>query len=122
MLDDTRMFLRGLIPLPVEGRERPYRIGVWVELDQQDFREIYALWTDENQAAHAPFKGTLANEIYHCPGSRGLALEVRLIGPKTRPEFHLVDPSHDLYAQQNDGISEHRAYEYSGRESSHDPV
>jgi hypothetical protein len=122
MLDDTRMSLRGLIPLPVKGRERPYRIGAWAELNQQDFREIYALRTDENQASHAPFEGTLANEIYRCPGSSGLGLEVRLTGPKTRPEFYFLDAANGLYIQQTEGISEHSAYEYSARRTSRDSV
>lgn len=113
VLDDSRRFLRALLPLPVEGRERPYRIGVWVEIDPQQFREIRALWADENQAAHPPFKAVLANEIRRCPGSRGLPLEVHLTGPKTRPECYIVDSTHTLFHQQTGGISEHSALEYS---------
>jgi hypothetical protein len=115
MLDGTRMFVRGLIPLPVDGREDPYRIGACAEVSEEDFREIYSLWRDENQATRAPFKGTLANEIYRCPGSRGLALELRLTGPKTRPEIYFTNPTHDLCMQQRGGISDHQAYEYSDK-------
>ena len=115
MLDSSRMFLRGLLPLPVDGREGPYNIGVWVELSAQDFREIHALWSDPDQASHGPFPGALANEVYGCRDSRGLALEIRLTGPTTRPEFHLIGEGHDLIRQQREGITQHQAYEYSER-------
>jgi hypothetical protein len=122
MLDNSRMFIRGLLPLPVLGTERPYNIGVWVELSTDTFREIYALWSDPDQASHAPFPGALANEVYGCPGSRGLPLEIRLTGPTTRPEFYLIGDGHDLIRQQRAGITQHQAYEYSERRLSQNVV
>ena len=122
MLDGSRMFLRGDLPLPVLGRVRPYRIGAWVEVSVEDFKKIHSLWDDLGQAAHAPFSGMLANEIYSCPGSIGQSLEVRLTGPTSRPDIILVEEDQALCQQQRNGISEHMAHLYSDRIPSQDAV
>ena len=46
MLDGERFFLRGLLPMPVNGRSAPYRLGVWAEIPSSIYPRIYALWTD----------------------------------------------------------------------------
>ena len=113
MLDESRMFIRGLIPLSVDGREKPYRIGAWAEVAEGDFQKIYALWSDDKQAETPPFRGVLANEIAIAPSSRGLQVDLQLTGPRTRPEFYIKSAGHLLHREQTDGITEHRAIEYS---------
>ncbi len=115
MLDESRMFLRAVLPLPVLGRDRPYRIGAWVEVSMDAFKQIHSLWDDPEQASYPPFAGTLANDIYNCPGSMGQAVELRLTGPKTRPDIFLTDSGQMLCQQQRNGISEHVAHQYSDR-------
>jgi len=122
MLDGSRMFLRGVLPLPVHGRDRPYRIGAWVEVSPEAFQQIHSLWDDPNQASHAPFAGTLANEIYNCKGSIGQEVELQLTGPTSRPDIALVDIGQALCQQQRSGISEHTAHLYSDRIPSQDAV
>jgi hypothetical protein len=119
MLDGHRMFLRGVMPLPVEGRERPYRIGAWIEVSSEDFHIIHELWTDPGQSSRAPFAGKLANEIYNAPGSLGLPVGLQLTGPTSRPDILMRDPGHELYRWQNEGVTEHEASELSERVSPH---
>jgi hypothetical protein len=119
MLDGSRMFIRGVIPLPVEGRVKSYAIGAWAELSSDDFQRIYDLWDEPDQASSAPFPGTLANEIYNCPGSLGIAVEIRLTGPKSRPDIFVVDQGSILVRKQTQGISEHEAGEYTERSLAH---
>jgi hypothetical protein len=122
MLDESRMFLRAVLPLPVLGRDRPYRIGAWVEVSTEAFRQIHSLWDDPEQVSHSPFAATLANDIYNCPGSIGQTVELRLTGPKTRPDIFLTESDQMLCQQQQNGISEHVAHQYSERIPSQDAV
>ena len=39
----NRFFIRAVLPLPVESRADPYRIGLWVEVAQSDFERVYEL-------------------------------------------------------------------------------
>jgi hypothetical protein len=112
-IDSKRYFVRGVLPLPVEGWDHSYQIGIWVEVKLNDFRTIVEHWTDEGQSSMPPFEGTLANDISLHEDTLGLEVRVALTGPTTRPEIYIVDTRHDLYHEQNNGISSHRAYEYS---------
>ena len=114
-IDQERLFLRGLIPLPVPGREKKYNLGVWAEVDAETFGAIYKLWTDPLQADSGPYSGKLANAVPYFPNTVGLDLIIRLTGPTTRPEYYLQDKAHGLYLEQKIGISTHRILEYGDR-------
>ena len=75
----------------------------------QDYREIYAWWRDEKPSIPCAIQGgTWPTEIYLCPGSKGLSVEVRLTGPDTRPEFYVLDPNHNSVREATQG--DFRAY------------
>src|SRR5580704_9304970 len=109
VLDRKRFFVRGLLPLPVHGRDAPYRIGIWAEVDEQTFADIYHLWNESAQAECSPFLGSLANDIPTVPTTLGLPIAIHLTGPKTRPEFFLPNDDHPLGHEQSHGIDSHRA-------------
>lgn len=113
VLDGKRFFIRVLLPLPVESREVPYCIGLWVEVADAAFRRVYELWDSNDQALEPPFAAQIANEIPTVGGSLGLRAELRLTGPATRPDVFLEPSQHKLYVEQAHGIDEHRACEYS---------
>ncbi|UPG93315.1 DUF2199 domain-containing protein [Luteibacter aegosomatissinici] len=112
-IDNARFFLRGILPLPVHDRADGYMLGVWVEVSEGSFSRIHKLWTDPDQADEPAFDATLANEVRHHPGSLGLAVTLQLTGPTTRPSVFLVDDGHPLAVEQREGISFHRATEYT---------
>lgn len=85
---EGRWFVRGVLPLPVHERDLPYRIGLWVEVDE-------------------------ANAIPSLPATLGLAAALRLTGPTTRPDVFVADPTHPLYGEQTAGIPFHRAFAYT---------
>ena len=114
-LDRERLFLRGLLPLPVRGRDAPYRIGLWAEVDAPTFERIYRLWDDPKQSDEPPLPGILANDIPTLPRAVGLEVDIRLTGPKTRPEFFLKVSAHPLALEQHRGIDAHRTLEYGDR-------
>jgi hypothetical protein len=109
-----RYFVRGVIPIKVEGREVNYCIGAWVEVSETDFKRIVALWQDPNQEMEPPFNGKLANSIPISRNSFGLNVELRLVSPTKRCEIYILDKQCELFGEQSAGISEHRAFEYTG--------
>jgi hypothetical protein len=113
VIEGKRFFIRALLPLPVEAREIPYCIGLWVEVTQATFERVYELWNSEEQVHEPPFAARIANEIPTASGSLELHAEMRLTGPATRPDVFLRPSQHQLYIEQARGIDEHRVSEYS---------
>lgn len=113
IIEGKRFFIRALLPLPVESRELPYCIGVWVEVNKTTFERVYNLWDSDEQLDEPLFDAQIANEISTASGSLGLHAKLRLTGPTTRPDVFLQPSQHQLYIEQTRGINEHRASEYS---------
>ena len=108
-----RFFLRALLPLAVESREEPYCLGVWLEVSDAVFYRIDALRDDPGQSDEPPLPATLANNVPFHRQSIGMPGSLQLHGPASRPSFDLDESSHDLYQEQQCGISPHRAWEYT---------
>jgi hypothetical protein len=113
IFDERQFYVRGLLPLPVAGRAKPYCIGVWASVSLQTFARINELWSDPAQASEPRLPGVLSNQIPFHPDTRALHLAIQLTGPTTRPEFFLEPVEHSLYAEQSRGIDDHRASRYS---------
>jgi hypothetical protein len=116
VLDRERFFLRGLLPMPVEGRAEVYRLGVWAEISVEVYRRIHELWKDPAQFEEPRMPGILANHLpLNEQETAGMPISIQLTGPRTRPEFYVQSAEHPLHAEQTQGIDEHRALEYSDR-------
>jgi hypothetical protein len=113
MLDGERLFLRGLLPLPVRGESRRYNIGVWAEVSREVFTRVNELWKDAAQAAEPRMPAVLSNELPLVPSTLGLSMAIQLTGPSTRPEYYIEATEHPLYSEQARGIDGHRALEYT---------
>ena len=118
VLDGTRFFVRGVIPLPVAQRERPYNIGAWVEVSPSSFERIYELWSEPDQDREPPLEGVLANAVTAGYSAFGLQVRLSLTGATTRPAITVLAADHTLFSEQTQGISAHRAHEYSSRSNS----
>jgi hypothetical protein len=113
VIDGERFFVRAILPLPVESRDLAYAIGLWVEVSRDSFGRIYDLWDEEGQSDEPPFPATVANEIPIAAGSLGLAAQLQLTGPRTRPRAFLEPAGHPLYLEQAHGTDAHRVAEYT---------
>jgi hypothetical protein len=113
IVEDKQFFIRALLPLPVFGREEPYCIGLWVEVEKTAFERIYELWSEPDQASEPPFSAKIANTIPILPNTVGLSAFLYLTGPSTRPNVVLSHEEHTLCIEQKIGITAHRAYEYT---------
>lgn len=106
-------FVRGVLPLTVDGWDTPYRIGVWVEVERATFDRIRDLWGAPDQHKEPAFSATLANDIPSFPSTVGMLVELQLIGPTSRPDVLVPGSDHPLHREQCQGITSHRANEYS---------
>jgi hypothetical protein len=112
-INDDRFFIRGVIPLRVEEWEKPYRIGVWVEVERMVFDRVRELWDDPEQGKEPSFPARLANEIRSLPSTNGTVVNLQLTGATSRPDVLVPGSEHPLHREQCLGISAHRAGEYS---------
>jgi hypothetical protein len=112
-IGDDRFFVRSLLPFFVDGWEDPYAIGVWAEVTRQDFDRILELWSEDSQRDEPPMNARLANRIPHLPDTLDLPVLLQLMDPETRPLLEVLDTSHPLHAEQHDGITPHRASQYT---------
>ena len=106
-------FLRCVLPLPVNGRDREYCIGVWVQLSEDNFSTVWELWDDVNQQNNPPLKGLLANNVHLNSGCIGSDVLIRLVSPDERPRIEVLNEKCSLFLEQHSGISIHRVSEYS---------
>ena len=109
----NRFFIRALLPLMVEARDRAYNIGLWVEVEQSAYDRVNELWVDPVQNMEPPFDALIGNSIPNLPETIGISVKLQLTGPTSRPEVFISPCSHPLYIEQSEGITEHRAHEYS---------
>src|ERR1700737_4216874 len=84
VLDRERFFLRGLLPIPVSGRSKPYNIGVWAEVSLETYRRIYERWDDPDQRDEPRLSGTLANDVpLQGRDTLGVEISLQMIGQKS---------------------------------------
>ena len=113
IIKGERFFIRAVLPLPVDSRAEPYRIGLWVEVSQSHFERVYDLWESEDQFLEPPIPAVVANEIPITPGALGHPAELRLSGPSYRPDVVLKLSAHPIYIEQSSGIDVHRVAQYT---------
>ena len=106
-------YLRCVLPLPVHDTDRTYCLGVWVQISPNSFNKVWDLWDCEQQENEPPMRGLLANNVHLNTGSENAEVMVQLTGPTTRPVVSVRDESCSLYLEQKNGITIHRASEYS---------
>lgn len=109
----SRYFVRAVLPVGVEERTEPVLWGLWVEVGEASFRRVLDLWSDPDQASHAPLPGSLANRIPTYPDTIGLPCALHLTGPTTRPSISLPgDLAHPLAREASAGVTAHRVSEW----------
>lgn len=108
-----RFFIRALLPLMVEARDRAYNVGLWVEVEQSAYERVNELWVNPEQNMEPPFDALIGNSIPTLPETLGMSVKLQLTGSTSRPEVFISPCTHPLYIEQSEGITEHRAHEYS---------
>lgn len=99
-----RLYLRGLLTLPIQSTDVSFAFGPWAEVPTETFQAYRAAFGTDAEAALGARQARLANALPGFPGSVGLALTIRFSGGSDRPQF-AVHPPADLGTAQRDGIS-----------------
>jgi hypothetical protein len=80
-----RKFVRGLLPVPVQGSEE-FRYGVWLEVDADTFQRVLRSWNDPDTFRTLTFSGRLANAVEPFGATTlGVEVEVATRGENARP-------------------------------------
>lgn len=110
-LDESRFFLRGILPLPLQERDDQFCWGVWLEVSKAT-HDRYVAGFDDDTLRGVTATGTLANAIPGYSETIGLEVQVEFQGGGTRPKFlFLATASHALADEQRSGISSRRHHD-----------
>ena len=110
-LDESRYFLRGVIPVPFADSDEEFGWGVWVEVNKQH-HDLYATRFREDLSSTPRFQGQLANDIPGYGGTTGLVVDIQLQSANDRPAFFLHETSsHALALEQRLGITRARHHD-----------
>ncbi|MEF9942732.1 MAG: DUF2199 domain-containing protein [Burkholderiaceae bacterium] len=106
-LDDSRYFIRCVLPVPFSYQEGFFGWGIWVEVAKAD-HDAYLAHYQHGSVEVAPLAGTVANNLPSFSPTLGLPVTVTL-DDEHRP-FVQIDPSsrHKLAREQKKGIDRAR--------------
>jgi hypothetical protein len=113
MIDETRFFVRTILPIPVTDGGKDYCWGVWAEVEEPGFRRVLELWSAPEQLNEPVIEARLANEMPYYGGTYGLRVSLRLTGPTTRPSISLVDQHPVLSKHQSEGVARSEVLAFS---------
>ena len=102
LLDD-RCFVRGVVPIPIEGRNSSYNWGVWAEVSQSDFQIIFDTWLEDDVTQLQPIEAVLANTIPEYKECSRAKLKL-ILKSDTRPLFYCIGAGR-LAQEQEHGIN-----------------
>lgn len=110
--DGTHLFMRGLLSIPIQGRDDTLEFGVWVSLSEASFERAGELWETEGRESEPPYAGRLCTAIPGLPDTMSLEVRMHTRPVGERPQVEVVEPEeHPLVRDQRDGISEARLME-----------
>ncbi|WP_263384857.1 DUF2199 domain-containing protein [Granulicella arctica] len=105
VVDGKDFYLRGRIPIPVEGFEDPFIWGVWAEVSPKSFLLTTERWSTEGREQTPPFPGWLNTNIFPFGDTFNLEVRVHTQVVGRRPHFEVVDQEHPLAIEQSHGIT-----------------
>jgi hypothetical protein len=108
IIDGRDFYLRGRIPVPIIGMEQPFIWGVWARISKEDFTRANDMWKVPGRENEPPFRGWLDSAIPFYGDTLNLALRVWTQVVGRRPSFELLDSTHPVAREQQDGVSMQR--------------
>ena len=115
VIKEEDYFVRGLIEIPVIGRDEPFRWGVWTTLSKKNFDRMVKLWNDPKLVNEPPYFGWLANSIDLYPETLNLKTTVHSRSVTERPYIEVEPTDHPLALEQRRGITTERVREIAER-------
>jgi hypothetical protein len=103
-IDGKDFFIRGLIEIPIIGRDDRFAWGVWASLSAASARTIAEVWNAPDCANAGPFFGWLCSHLELYPETIGLKTHVHLRADLA-PFIELEPTDHPLAIEQRNGIT-----------------
>lgn len=110
-LDESRFFIRCVLPVPFSDTDQKYVWGIWAEVtrDQHD-QYVHGFYDDLSQAP--AFSAKIANDLPRYPATNGLEVLVQFQSSDSRPALRFgAAASHPLAVEQRFGITRSRHHE-----------
>jgi hypothetical protein len=118
---DQRRFIRGVLPVPLQGAGDSFGWGVWAEVERATFDRYIELF-DQDGSGEPAHAAILANAIPVYEGSIGTPVLLQFQDRQTRPTIHLMPEDRSRLAQeQRQGIDSARHHEIVDRLSTPRP-
>ena len=110
-LDESRYFIRAVLPLPMPETDNEFRWGVWVEVSKPS-HDLYVEKFDDAAEDEPRFPGIVVNAIPGYDGTIGLSVDVQLGAEGERPALYFpAATTHALALEQRSGISRKRHHD-----------
>jgi hypothetical protein len=110
-LDESRYFIRGIIPVPFTEQDDDFCWGIWAEVDKAT-HDHYVAGFNEDSILGSTARGTLANTIPGYSETNGLEVQIEFQDGSSRPKYLLLsNAAHALAHEQRGGISNKRHHD-----------
>jgi len=107
--DGTHYFMRGLLRIPIRGREDFVEHGVWVSLSEASYERAGELWETVGRESEPPYFGWLCTEVPGYTDTMLLKTRVFTQPVGARPLLEVFEPEqHPLVVDARTGIDEAR--------------
>ncbi|MFF4920490.1 DUF2199 domain-containing protein [Kitasatospora sp. NPDC001261] len=112
VIQGEAFFVRGLIELPVIGRDDVFSWGVWVSLSEKNFERASELWETPGRESEPAYFGWLSTDLLpYSPSTINLKTMVHTRPVGERPFIELEPTDHPLAVEQRTGITMDRVRE-----------
>jgi hypothetical protein len=106
VIGGDQFFVRARLLIPVTDADTPFEWGVWVSLNEANFRRTTELWASPTRQYEAPYFGWLATELaLYQPSTLRLRTNVHTQPVGVRPTVELEPTDHPLAVEQWTGIT-----------------
>jgi hypothetical protein len=105
IIDEKHYYIRGGLELSVEDHPGNFSWNLWVEIPKMHFDRMSELWADENRILEPPCLGEVATQLEPYPETKGLIVKVVTQKVGNRPNVELLESTHPLYFEQQEGIN-----------------
>lgn len=112
IIDNSDYFIKGNLLIPVQ-HDKEFSWNIWVKISSSAYDKIYENWEDENRILDGPFDGQIANRLEVYPDTLTLSVKIHIQKIGCRPKIELLESSHPLFLEQENGITKDRVLEFS---------
>lgn len=111
VVDEQHFFIRGRIEIPVHGSDEPFCWNVWTTLSEDNFIRCQEVWHDPERVNEPPYFGWLQTTIPEYPETLNIRTLVHTQPVGTIPRVKVIEESHQLTLDQQQGIPLDRVIE-----------